>query len=236
MSPGMMTYSIEDQQTHDYKKEIPSNLLDAIKSKRNESDEIENQPESSYVTAQIHPETTPVPPIAPEIAAPPATSQGIPNSLLDQIKVGKSLNPTETIVKDGFKDIKGKGKEVLIDNKDFQKFVSEANRDPNLTDILVEERSSEINKTEELPNIEIDTSSGSSSNKTIDHYFPETSTTQKDVKSGFKTLLDNIESNIKNSPFINQLGLHNSPSLSNKVSTSNLFEDTLNLFEDEDNV
>jgi hypothetical protein len=44
----MFSYSIEDQQTEDYKKDI-NPLLDAIKSKRVDRDEIENQAESSYV-------------------------------------------------------------------------------------------------------------------------------------------------------------------------------------------
>jgi hypothetical protein len=57
-----------------------------------------------------HPARLDVPPAPP---APPApTEQGIPNKLLEQIRKGKGLKPTETIIKDGLKS----GKVIGEDN------------------------------------------------------------------------------------------------------------------------
>jgi len=90
----------------------------------------------------------------------------------------------------------------------------------------------------DLPKIDID--SNSSSDKSINQYFPKPEVTPQDTKSGFTNLFSQISESRKNSisPQISQLGLQpGSPSLSplnTKPSISNLLDDTTALFDDYD--
>jgi hypothetical protein len=90
----------------------------------------------------------------------------------------------------------------------------------------------------DLPNINID--SNSSSDNSMNQYFPKPDVGQEEVKSGFTQLFSQITKNRKDSvsPQINQLGLQpGSPNLSplnTKPSISNLLEDTQALFDDDD--
>jgi hypothetical protein len=275
----MLSYSLEDQQTHDYKKEIPSSLLDSIKSKRIEHDEIESQAESSYVTKSnplldsINSTVnnpleglTDIKGKGKEInfenqaeSSYFVHDQVKPKSLLDEIK--SRVNNTL----EGLTDVKAreentevlsqliqdepnlddsdllksttelfKEDEPLIENKDYQESVFEANKDNKVTEKdFIPSKENQTEKTEVLPQIDIDSSSDS--DKTLDHYFPKASSSQEpDVKSVINTMFEKIDSKINKSPYISQLGLHNSPSLREKLSSDNLFEDNKNLFDNED--
>jgi hypothetical protein len=97
---------------------------------------------------------------------------------------------------------------------------------------------SEIN--EELPKIEIDSSSSSDSSK--EHYFPKPELTEDEIKSGFKPINENIsDKQSVGSPNISQLGLNPtagpsrlSPLIMNRPSLSNLRDDTDALFDNSD--
>ena len=95
------------------------------------------------------------------------------------------------------------------------------------------------------PQIEID----SETNSSMEHYFPKQEVTETEVKTGFNALFDQIkkrrdESNVVASPSITHLGLgvQDSPKvlspLQHKPSFGNMFEDTMNLFDgdEDDNV
>jgi hypothetical protein len=110
----------------------------------------------------------------------------------------------------------------------------------------------------EVPQPDIIVNSNSGSDSSMDHFFPKPEIniqhtdskpelTQDDQipKSAFNSLFDSIRNrrkDITNSPNMAQLGLQNqqslgessklSPLLTNKPSLNNLFEDTLNLFND----
>jgi len=90
----------------------------------------------------------------------------------------------------------------------------------------------------DLPNINID--SNSSSDNSMNQYFPKPDVDQEEVKSGFTQLFSQITKNRKDSvsPQISQLGLQpGSPNLSplnTKPSISNLLEDTQALFDDDE--
>jgi hypothetical protein len=68
----------------------------------------------------------------PAPPAPPTTSSGAPSSLFDEIKKGKSLKHTETVIKDG--SIKG----VIKDNTgaSSSKVTLDADKTPTLKDAL----------------------------------------------------------------------------------------------------
>jgi hypothetical protein len=97
---------------------------------------------------------------------------------------------------------------------------------------------SQQRSSQDLPNINID--SNSSSDNSMNQYFPKPDVDQEEVKSGFTQLFSQITKNRKDSvsPQINQLGLQpGSPNLSplnTKPSISNLLEDTQALFDDDD--
>jgi hypothetical protein len=94
---------------------------------------------------------------------------------------------------------------------------------------------------QDLPKIDID--SNSSSDNSINQYFPKPDVGQEEVKSRFTNLFGQInsrrdDSNVVGSPNISQIGLQPSPSrlspLNTKPSISNLLEDTQALFDDDD--
>lgn len=93
------------------------------------------------------------------------------------------------------------------------------------------------------PQIEID----SETNSSMEHYFPKKEVTETEVKTGFNALFDQIkkrrdESNVVGSPSITHLGLgvQDSPKvlspLQHKPSFNNMFEDTMNLFDEDDEI
>lgn len=95
----------------------------------------------------------------------------------------------------------------------------------------------------EHPQIEID----SDTNSSMEHYFPKQELTQSEVKTGFNALFDSInkrrdDSNVVGTPSVTKLGLglQDSPKvlspLEHKPSFSNLFEDTMDLFDEEDEI
>jgi hypothetical protein len=86
----------------------------------------------------------------------------------------------------------------------------------------------------DLPDIKLD----SSSDESLDHFFPKTEVTPEEIQTGFNALINKIDANITNSPNIAQVGLAGpsklSPLLQTKPSISNLLDDTVALFNDSD--
>jgi hypothetical protein len=130
----------------------------------------------------------------------------------------------------------------LIADPNYQQNIFDANKrsqisldDLNENTVNVEINEKQEDEKEDLPNIDIDSSSSSNN-----HYFPKPDVTPQEIKTGFKSIIDNIDNNIIQSPSTNQLGLQPSssklsPLLMNKPSISNLLDDTNALFEDDDN-
>jgi hypothetical protein len=91
----------------------------------------------------------------------------------------------------------------------------------------------------DLPKIDIDSSN--SSDNSVNQYFTKTEVGPQDTKSGFSNLFDSIrsrrdDSHVVGSPNIGHVGLQPSSlsPLNTKPSISNLFDDTVALFEDDD--
>lgn len=138
---------------------------------------------------------------------------------------------------------------VLIDNEKYQEAVFESNKittedqsiaGPSTISQLIEnEPKLDDSKLLEaikgkLPEINID----SGSDKSMEAYFPEPKISEEDVKSRFANLWDKIGKNKKDSPVtgspnISQVGLQPTK-LSPLLNTSNQFEETMNLFDDDD--
>jgi len=107
----------------------------------------------------------------------------------------------------------------------------------------LEELKKDILGETDQPQIEID----SETNSSMEHYFPKQDVTETEVKTGFNALFDQIkkrrdESNVVASPSITHLGLgvQDSPKvlspLQHKPSFGNMFEDTMNLFDEDEEI
>jgi len=199
-------------------KGIFSNWLDEIKSKRNDSDIIDGTNKESNIE--------------------------VDQSKLESVKTNTTSNETS-----------------LFRNKDkVSAFLDKANKldkddsiglnDQDLLDKVKEVVSEDIglkldtNQNTQLPDIVVNPESNS--NSSMDQYFTKPEDTNVEPKSGFNALLDAIKSrrddtNVVSSPKISQIGLNtsieerlNTSPLLHKPSISNLFDDTANLFDDED--
>lgn len=151
------------------------------------------------------------------------------SDLLDQVtktfQEESNLNPDELIADPNYQQ------NVFDANKRSQ--ISLDDLKENTVNVEINEKQED--EKEDLPNIDIDSSSSSNN-----HYFPKPDVTPQEIKTGFKSIIDNIDNNIIQSPSTNQLGLQPSssklsPLLMNKPSISNLLDDTNALFEDDDN-
>jgi hypothetical protein len=202
---------------------------------------------SSYaVDEQPIPKVPEIPKVTPVVEQEVHNSK--PSSLLDaisQFKKGK-LKHVETEVKNNTET--GSVLEPLIANKEYQEAVMEAVKVRESKEDLTEFNKIKADilantSKEEMPKVEIDSGSNSSQNQ----FFPEPEVTQEEVSVGFSDLLKSlrqnlISSDVSRSPKVSNLGLgtsmKDSPKqlspLATKPSITNLFDDTMNLFEDTD--
>jgi len=124
-----------------------------------------------------------------------------------------------------------------LDDKDLMSSVKETFKE----DIGLKVDTSDVNQQafpQDLPKIEVD-----SSNSSMEQYFPKPDVTQQELSSRLSKLFGQItnrrdDSNVVGSPNVSQLGLQPEPSrlspLNTKPSLSNLLDDTVALFEDDD--
>ena len=121
-----------------------------------------------------------------------------------------------------------------LDDSDLMKAVEETfSEDINLR---LESTDSKV----KLPDIKVD----SSSDESMEHYFPKPEITQEEVKSGFNTLFEHIKANKIESPNITNIGLQPELVSQSAQSSSKLlsplhnihskFDDTAALFDDDD--
>ena len=221
MSPGMATYAIDDQQIQDYRSALSPQVVE------NTIQEVDNQ-ETSILENIIDDEPIiNTNPFSAVLAAIRSRRSVIEDNIENQ---PESLYVTQETEID-----------PLINNPDYQQAIWDSNKIKNLdvdNSQMNISNKSEIN--EELPKIEIDSSSSSDSSK--EHYFPKPELTEDEIKSGFKTINDNIsDKQSVGSPNISQLGLNPtagpsrlSPLIMNRPSLSNLRDDTDALFDNSD--
>ena len=93
----------------------------------------------------------------------------------------------------------------LIADPNYQQNVFDANKrsqisldDLNENTVNVEINEKQEDEKEDWPNIDIDSSSSSNN-----HYFPKPDVTPQEIKTGFKSIIDNIDNNIIQSPSTN---------------------------------
>jgi hypothetical protein len=162
------------------------------------------------------------------------------SALLDQIR---SKRNDKNVIDDTNKEVAKDNKDLTslinqeldVNDQDLMDKVKEVfSEDLNLKCNLGESSNTEVPKS--IPKIEID----SESNSSLEHFFPKVETKPN---TGFNALFDSIkarrdDSNVIGSPNLSQVGLQPklSPIIQNKPSISNLFEDTVNLFEDEEDI
>jgi hypothetical protein len=249
-SPGMSTYAIDDQQMQDYRRELSpiqepistfTSILEEVRAPKNNITS-ESEPSNSELLKTVETADTNI-------------IRKTRSNLFDMINARRKesdvIDSAKRYEAENTKNVQIIGEDQtqpevvhsklspLIDNTEFRKFATKSSKidlvesNPELKVIDLKGKSKEV-----LPDITIDSSSSSDSSK--EHYFPKTEINTEEVQSGFNTLIDKIGTNVTNSPNINQLGLHPtvgpsklSPLLQSKPSLSNLFDDTMNLFDDE---
>ena len=207
-------------------KDTDKNWLEEIRSRRNDKHVIDDT--NKEVQADINLATEEVKP-----------KSGF-SALLDQIR---SKRNDKNVIDDTNKEVAKDNKDLTslinqeldVNDQDLMDKVKEVfSEDLNLKCNLGESSNTEVPKS--IPKIEID----SESNSSLEHFFPKVETKPN---TGFNALFDSIkarrdDSNVIGSPNLSQVGLQPklSPIIQNKPSISNLFEDTVNLFEDEEDI
>jgi hypothetical protein len=245
LSPDMTTYAIDDQQIADYRKELSpiqhETLIEnkgfqkAIVDNFNKSDKMDHEMSAgpSPIKSNITTETT----IEQNLVDPPRAKF---NSLFEAIKARKKNIMSSPEIS-----------EIKAGPSKFSPLIDDAHKlnDPDLLkainktfdDDLRSETSESSDRNKELPTLpDIKLDSSSSSENSEQHYFTEPALSQEEANTGMNALLEGIrkrrdDSNVIGSPNIAQVGLQptSSPLLSTKTSLSNLFDDTMNLFEDD---
>uniref|UniRef100_UPI0031F42C86 hypothetical protein n=1 Tax=Russula emetica TaxID=152958 RepID=UPI0031F42C86 len=233
LSPEMTSYAIDNQNSQTLIEEQPvieeqsiippgmNALWAAIRRRRDETNVI----------------TTPKAQVQVVLSQENKIEQLIEN--IDQLDDSDLLNE---VTKTFQEELGDSNQEELIADHNYQQTVFEANKRSQITlddlnnPIKVDINQKQEEVKQELPNIDIDSSSSSN-----DHYFPKPDVTPQEIKSGFKFLIDNVDKNITHSPHTSQLGLQPGPSrlsplLINKPSISNLLDDTAALFDIDDDL
>jgi hypothetical protein len=218
LSPEMATYAIDDPQIEDYRRALTPTVEQTTENQ--ETSILENIIDDEPII-----ETNP---FSAVLAAIRSRRSVIEDNIENQAE--SSYVPQETEV------------DPLINNPDYQQAIWDSNKINIIQEGNVPIDINQIVKSEEdLPKIEIDSSSSSGSSK--DHYFPKKDLTEDEIKSGFRTINDNIsDKQSVGSPNLSQLGLNTtagpsrlSPLSMNRPSLSNLREDTDALFDNSDN-
>jgi hypothetical protein len=240
LSPDMTTYAIDDQQIEDYRKEFTpiqhETLIEnkgfqkAIVDNFNKSDKMDHEMSAGPSTIKSN--------IITETTIEPAKAKF--NSLFEAIKARKQNIMSSPEIS-----------EIKTEPSKLSPLIDDAHKlsDPDLLkainktfdDDLRSETSESSDRDKKLPELpKIDIESSSSSENSEQHYFTEPAVTQEEVSTGMNALLEGIrkrrdDSNVIGSPNVAQVGLQptSSPLLSTKTSLSNLFDDTMNLFEDD---
>ena len=221
MSPGMATYAIDDQQIQDYRSALSPQVVE------NTIQEVDNQETSILDNILDDEPVIDENPFSAVLAAIRSRRSVIEDNIENQAESSYVLQETEL--------------DPLINNPDYQQAIWDSNKINTIQEENVPIDINQIIKpTEELPKIEIDSSSSSDSSK--EHYFPKQELTEDEIKSGFKTINENISDNqIAGSPNLSQLGLNPttgpsrlSPLTMSRPSLSNLRDDTDALFDNND--